>query len=154
MTGRAIRGRTLAPGRGAGPALVLDAPLSFWGGMDPTTGRLIDRRHPQSGADLTGRVMVMPSGRGSSSSSTVLAEAIRTGSAPAAIVLAEADPIIALGALVAAELYGRLVPVVVVTPADHARLRSGRPITVEAGSEGALIRPTGPPGPGRPGALR
>ncbi len=144
MTGRPIRGRTLAPGRGAGPALVLDAPLSFWGGMDPTTGRLIDRRHPQSGAHVTGRVLVMPSGRGSSSSSTVLAEAIRAGSAPAAIVLAEADPIISLGALIAAELYGRLVPVVLLAPADHGGLRSGDTLTVEAGAEGASIAVASP----------
>ena len=50
-----------------GPALVLDEPLSLWGGMDPATGELIDARHPQRGARLTGRVVVMPSARGSSS---------------------------------------------------------------------------------------
>lgn len=106
-------GRTLVAGRASGLALVLDAPLSFWGGIDPGTGELIDTHHPQCGASITGRVVVMPSGRGSSSSSYVLAESIRAGTAPAAIVLREPDGIVALGAIVARELYGTRIPVVV-----------------------------------------
>ena len=90
-------GRTLVPGTAEGRALVLDEPLSFWGGVDPETGDITDVRHPQHGASVTGRILVMPSGRGSSSSSSVLAESIRAGTAPAAIVLGEADPILALG---------------------------------------------------------
>lgn len=105
-------GRTLCPGAGEGAALVLDEPLSLWGGMDPATGELIDVHHPQHGARLTARVLVMPGGRGSSSSSSVLAEAIRLGTAPAAIVLRTPDAIVALGAIVADELYGRTCPVV------------------------------------------
>ena len=85
---------------------MLEEPLSFWGGLDPDTGTLIDTHHPQRGVVLTDRVLVMPSGRGSSSSSYVLAEAIRAGKAPAAIVLGEPDGIVALGAIVARELYG------------------------------------------------
>lgn len=108
--------RTLVPGDAEGEALVLEEPLSFWGGLDPATGRLIDAHHPQLGELVTGRVLVMPSGRGSSSSSSVLAEAIRAGTAPAAIVLFEPDPIVALGAIVARELYGTAVPVVVADP--------------------------------------
>ncbi|HEX6989949.1 MAG TPA: DUF126 domain-containing protein [Bacillota bacterium] len=94
----------------------LDEPLSFWGGLDPATGRIIDRRHPQHGLVVTGRVLLMPGGRGSSSSSTVLAEAIRLGTGPAAILLTERDAIIALGAMVAGELYGRVCPVVWISP--------------------------------------
>jgi predicted aconitase with swiveling domain len=105
--------RTLVPGEARGPALVLDEPLSFWGGVDPETGDIVDVHHPQRGENISGRVLVMPSGRGSSSSSSVLAEAIRAGTAPVAIVLLEPDPILALGAIVARELYGRTIPVVV-----------------------------------------
>lgn len=105
--------RVLVAGEASGVALVLDEPISFWGGLDPATGRLIDVHHPQAGEVVTGRVLVMPSGRGSSSSSSVLAEAIRAGTAPAAIVLREPDPIVALGSIVARELYGTRVPVVV-----------------------------------------
>jgi predicted aconitase with swiveling domain len=105
--------RTLVAGEGEGEALVLDEPLSVWGGIDPATGEIVDVHHPQLGANVAGRVLVMPSGRGSSSSSSVLAEAIRAGTAPTAIVLLETDPIVALGAIVARELYGASVPVVV-----------------------------------------
>ena len=105
--------RTLVAGEAAGPALVLDEPLSFWGGLDPSTGRVVEVGHPQHGRVVTNRVLVMPSGRGSSSSATVLAEVIRLGTGPAGIVLGEVDQIVAIGALVAAELYGTAVPVVV-----------------------------------------
>jgi uncharacterized protein len=107
-----MTGTTLAPGEAEGDTLVLDQPLSFWGGLDPASGRIVDPRHPQRGAIVTDRVLVMPSGRGSSSSSSVLAEAVRSGTAPAAIVLTEADPIVALGSIVARELYGRALPVI------------------------------------------
>jgi hypothetical protein len=122
---------TLVPGRGRGVVLVLDEPLSFWGGIDPATGDVIDVHHPQLGENVAGKVLVMPGGRGSSSSSSVLAEAIRAGTGPAAIVLLEPDPIVALGAIVARELYGASVPVV---HAPQAGLVTGRDaeITPEA----------------------
>jgi predicted aconitase with swiveling domain len=129
-------GRTLVAGTATGPALVLEEPLSFWGGIDPQTGEVVDVRHPQHGANVAGRILVMPSGRGSSSSSSVLAEAIRAGTAPAAIVLGEADPILALGAIVAHELYGKATPVVV---AKDPSLRTGRVTKVRASRETALI---------------
>lgn len=131
-------GRTLVPGEARGPALVLSEALSFWGGLDPATGAIIDVHHPQRGAVVTGTVLVMPGGRGSSSSSSVVAEAIRAGTAPAAIVLTEPDPIIALGAIVARELYGVAVPVLV---ADGAAIRSGEAIHVAAAASGAAIEP-------------
>lgn len=132
--------RTLAPGRARGQIVVLEAPLSFWGGMDPATGRVTDRHHPQHGIDLAGRVVVMPSGRGSSSSSSVLAEAIRAGTAPAAVVLGEPDPIVALGALVAAELYGRECPVIWLPRKEYRSLVSGMRAEVRADGDGARMR--------------
>ena len=107
-------GRALLEGRGSGVVLRLGEPLSFWGGLDPATGRIVDHRHPDFGASVTGRILAMPSGRGSSSSSSVLAEAIRAGTAPTGIVMAAPDGIVALGAIVAAELYSVVVPVIVV----------------------------------------
>jgi predicted aconitase with swiveling domain len=91
--------------------LTLDEPLSFWGGLDPHSGLIIDHNHPQRGQSIAGRVLQMPHGRGSSSSPTVLAEALRLGNGPSAIVLAEPDPMINLGALVAKLLYGVDCPV-------------------------------------------
>lgn len=143
--------RVLVQGSARGEAVLLEQPLSFWGGVDPGTGTVIDRRHPQAGVRLGGRVLVMPFGRGSSSSSTVLAEAIRLGTAPAAIVLMEPDPILALGAMVAQELYGRSLPIVVVPPDDYRRIRSGDTVTVDAGQDRAdplvwAVRLAGEPG--------
>ena len=119
-----------SPGTAAGPALVLEAPLSLWGGMDPRSGRLSDHHHPQLGATVTGRVLVMPSGRGSSSSSSVLAEAIRLGTAPLAILLAEPDEILVLGALVAEYLYGRTCPIVVLPGAARGAIATGDQVAV------------------------
>ena len=105
---------TLAPGVGQGSVLTLTEPLSFWGGVDAETGTIIDAAHPQLGAVIAGTVLVMPHSRGSSSASSVLAECIRAGTAPMAIVLHHRDPMMALGSLAAAELYpDRLCPVVV-----------------------------------------
>ena len=125
------RGRALVVAAGAGRALVLDEPLSFWGGLDAASGRIIDRRHPQAGEDVAGRVLVMPAGRGSSSSSSVLAEAIRLGTGPAAILLSRADEIIVLGALVVDLLYGATCPVVLLDEADCDRLRTGDAVAVD-----------------------
>lgn len=104
---------SLVPGQAEGPVLALGEPLSFWGGLDAATGRIIDRRHPQCGFTLGGTILLMPSGRGSSSGSSVLAEALRLGTGPSAIVLHRRDGIVAVGAMVAAELYGCSCPVVV-----------------------------------------
>jgi predicted aconitase with swiveling domain len=129
-----VRGRLIAPGRARAPALVLDEPLSLWGGLDPATGQVIELRHPQHGARVTGRVLVLPAARGSSSSASVLAEAIRAGTAPAAIVLGEPDLILALGAAVAEELYGVQIPILVLPAADLAAIQDGA--TVDIGPEG------------------
>jgi uncharacterized protein len=134
-----MSGRALVPGVARGEALVLHEALSFWGGMDPQTGRLVDPHHPQLGADLGGRVLLMPSGRGSSSSSSVLAEAVRLGTAPAAVVLLAPDPIVALGAVVAAELYGRDVPVLVLEPAAYGSIRSGDLVEIRVDGEDAVL---------------
>ena len=123
---------TLAPGRGGGTPLLLEEPLSFWGGLDPTTGRIIDRWHPKAGARVAGRVLMMPAGRGSSSGSATLAEAIRLGVGPAAILLLKRDAIVIVGALVAAELYGRLRPVALITAGDWARLGAAGRLEVRA----------------------
>lgn len=132
-----LEARVLVPGEGAGEVLKLDEPLSLWGGLDPRSGEVIDRRHPQCGANVRGTILVLPVGRGSSSASSVLLEAVRLGTAPAAIVTEEADSILALGATVARELYQRGPAVVVLSPAAYERLETGSHWRVEA--DGALV---------------
>jgi predicted aconitase with swiveling domain len=129
----------LVPGTGAGEVLALTEPVSFWGGVDAESGRIIDRRHPDHGTRLTGRVVVMTAGRGSSSASSVLAEAIRLGTAPAAIVLRSRDAILATGALVAASLYDRHCPILV-AESDAAFARIASASYVEIGPEGVVLR--------------
>lgn len=121
--------RAYTGGVASGTAIVLRAPLSLWGGLDSDTGNVIDRSHPDVGICLTGRVLVMEGGRGSSSSSAVLAEALRRGTAPAAFVLATPDPILTVGALVAEQLYGTVCPIVV---CDTGGLVSGARISITA----------------------
>jgi Uncharacterized conserved protein len=129
--GRGVKGRVLAAGTATARALVLREPLSLWGGMDPASGELIDAHHPQRGASLVGRVLVMAAVRGSSSASSVLAEAVRAGCAPAAILLGETDLILAVGAAVAEELYGVRLPVVVLPPAELAQIRDDALLRVD-----------------------
>jgi predicted aconitase with swiveling domain len=131
-----MRARLLAPGEASGTALVLAEPLSLWGGLDPATGELTDPHHPQRGASLADRVVVMPAARGSSSSSSVLAEAARAGVAPAAILLGEPDLILAVGAAVAEELYGMAIPVGVLPPEELASIPDGQ--RVDIGRDGAV----------------
>jgi predicted aconitase with swiveling domain len=131
-----LTARCLVEGEAEGIVAHWSIPLSFWGGLDAASGRVIDRSHPAFGAEIAGRVLAMPSGRGSSSASSVLAEAIRRGTAPAAIILTIADPIITVGAIVARKLYGRTCPVVVCDAADFARLSEGMRVRVIA-REGA-----------------
>jgi hypothetical protein len=130
---------TLTPGRGEGAPLLLAEPLSFWGGLDPTTGRIIDRWHPQAGARVAGCVLMMPAGRGSSSGSATLAEAIRLGVGPAAILLLKRDAIVIVGALVAAELYGRLHPVALIAAGDWARLAAAERLEVRTDTGATTI---------------
>jgi len=78
-----------------------------------------------------GRVLVMPAGRGSSSSASVLAEAVRSGVAPAAILLGAPDLILAIGAAVAEELYGVRIPVVALAPSGLRRISDGARLSVD-----------------------
>ena len=103
----------LVPGFARAEVLVLDEPLSFWGGLDVETGVIIDVHHPQFGDSVSAKVLVMPYARGSSSTANSLAEAIHRGTGPAGIVLKERDEIVVLGAVVPGELYGEWCPVVV-----------------------------------------
>lgn len=112
-------------GRAQGEVLVLEEPLSLWGGLDVATGEIIDKHHPQCGAVVTDKIVVMPFARGSSSTANSLAESIHRATGPAAIVLAEADEILVLGAIVAGELYGQWCPVIVADETTRAGLMTG-----------------------------
>jgi predicted aconitase with swiveling domain len=128
-----LAGTPLVDGKATGIALVTDTPLSFWGGVDPHTGEIIDRRHPLDGEVIADRILILPSGRGSCSASGVLLESILNGTAPAGIVVSEIDPIIGLGAILGDELLGRTVPVVLVAAAERERIASGQSVSILPG---------------------
>lgn len=125
-----ITGRVLNGGAAHGPVLVLTEPLSFWGAYDPRTGCIVDTHHPQSGQCLAGHVLLLPETRGSGGTPGGIAEAIRRGTAPLGIILITPDINLAIGAAVAARLYGNNCPVLTVTEAHYRQLTLARHIAI------------------------
>jgi predicted aconitase with swiveling domain len=136
-----IRGnfRTLVPGKAFGRVAALAVPLSLWGGLDLATGQISDVSHPDVGLSLKGKVLVMPGARGSSSSSSALVEAVRSGIAPAAIILSRVDPILVIGGLVASDLYGVQLPILLADDAAWAALPTDGELEVDAFDGGNAI---------------
>lgn len=126
-----VPGRSVASGSARGEALAADTPLSFWGGFDPETGVIIDRRHPLAGQLAAGRVLIIPSGRGSCSGSGVLLESIHNGTAPAAIITSRLDPVIGLGCILGDELYASHPPMVVIPDRNRRRIETGDLIEID-----------------------
>ncbi len=117
-----------------GDVLALTAPISFWGGVDPATGRIIAARHPERGANVGGRVLVLPGTIGSSSASSVLLELTRNGHAPAAILMPEPDAILLIGLLVAREMGWRSPPALRLPAATLATLAHGKAVIAGDGT--------------------
>lgn len=127
---------TIVPGTAEGPIIATGEALSFWGGVDPATSRVIDVHHPLHGVALAGGILLMPGSRGSCSGSGVLLDMALNGRAPAALVFSEAEDVLTLGALVAAEMFGRGLPVLRLAPDAFAFLaRAGTARIVD----GAII---------------
>jgi hypothetical protein len=126
-----IRARVLNAGAAGGETLILTEALSFWGGFDPLTGKIIDARHPQRGICITGRIVLLRESRGSGTAPGALAEAIRRGTAPSGIILIGPDVNLAIGAAVAARLYDRQCPVLSVAENDYRVLSEWRAIKID-----------------------
>lgn len=128
-----IAGRALVQGRGTGTLLHADEPISFWGGIEPDNGRVIDVKHPLLGQSVASRVLAIPNGRGSCTGSQVVLELILNGTAPAAILLREPDDIIALGAIVAEELFAKApLPIVSLGAVGFARAAASQHARIDA----------------------
>ena len=132
-----LQGRVVIRGQARGRALVSREPLSFWGGYDWQTGEIIDRRHELSGSIAKDRLLALPFTRGSSTTTAVLLEAIRAGTAPAAILTTDTDFFFALASVVAEELYANPLPLVALQEEDFARLRTDD--EVEVREDGQLM---------------
>ena len=156
----ALNGRSLVAGAAQGALLFADVGLSFWGGVDPYSGEIIDRHHPLSGEYLAGRVLAIPSGRGSCTGSSVLMELISNGHAPAALVLAEPDEILTLGVLVAQTIFERSLPVLCIGREAFDGLRGkafarveGTSVTVFEGSPDDIWQTVGAPTVATPASI-
>ncbi len=117
-----IRGRILNAGAASGPTLVLTEPVSFWGAFDPRLGEIVDVHHPQRGLPMAGKILLLPETRGSGGTPGGIAEAIRRQTGPIGIILITPDINLAIGASVAATLYGYACPVLSVNETDYATL--------------------------------
>ena len=120
-----IRGRSISRGRGSGPLLISPAPISFLSGVDPETGTIVEKGHPLQGKSIAGTVIAFPYGKGSTVGSYVLYAMSRNGHAPAAIVNAEAEAIIATGAIISG------IPMIDRTDIPLGRMRDGVRVTVD-----------------------
>lgn len=121
MTGYAV-----IPGRAKGDILATAEGLSFWGGVDPLTGLVIDAHHPLHGQSISGRVLVMPTTRGSCSGSGVMLDLALNGIAPAAFVFREAEDVVTLGAMIAARMFDRPIPVLRLEAASFAKAAAAK----------------------------
>jgi predicted aconitase with swiveling domain len=142
---RVIAGRAIVAGEAEGEALVTHDALSFWGGYDFQTGEIIDRHHPLAGVRAAGRILAVPFSKGSSTTTAVLLEAVRAGTAPAAIITTGVDAFFALASIVADVMYGKSFPVVALEADDFASLRTGEHLSLLR--DGSVIQR---PSPARP----
>ena len=133
-----ISGRAIVAGEADGEAPVTHDALSFWGGYDFHTGEIIDKHHPLAGVRASGRILAVPFSKGSSTTTAVLLEAVRAGTAPAAILTTGTDAFFALASIVADVMYGKSFPVISLDPGDFASLRTGEHLIIE--SSGVIRR--------------
>jgi hypothetical protein len=125
-----VIGRVIVAGEATGEALVTRHALSFWGGYDFHTGEIIDKHHPLAGTRAGGRIFAVPFSKGSSTTTAVLLEAVRAGTAPAAILTTGADAFFALASIVADVMYGKPFPVIALGGDDFASLVTGEHLCI------------------------
>lgn len=142
-----LQAQSIQSGLAKGPILATAEALSFWGGVDPATGRIIDVHHPLHGQTLTGSILMMPSSRGSCTGSGVLLDLALGGRGPAALIFSGDEDVLTLGALIAAEMFGCALPVLRLTPEAFAALatRPSAQITADRIEADGLSIPISPP---------
>ncbi len=126
-----VRGRGISKGNGSGPVLISTAPISFLSGVDPDTGIVVETGHPLCGKSISGTVLVFPYGKGSTVGSYVIYALVQNGRGPAAIINHEAEPIIAVGAIISG------VPMIDRVDTDTLGIKDGMMATVH-GDTGEL----------------
>ncbi|MEM1156592.1 MAG: DUF126 domain-containing protein [Pseudomonadota bacterium] len=114
MTSR-VQGLALVNGQASGPLLILDEPISFWGGVDPSSGEIIDRLHPQCGHSIRGTILLLPGTRGSTAGPGALLETLFNANGPSGVLLAQDDLVTLIGSTLIQSLQKTPPPVVKLT---------------------------------------
>jgi predicted aconitase with swiveling domain len=131
---RGIKLEVLVSGEATGPLLKLEESISFWGGLDPQSGKIIDVQHPDKGQCIKDTILMLPGIRGSTAASGALLECIHAGCGPSAIILAESDPTPMIAILVAQHIGLEAIPVYSLRHAgDMNTLKSGRLVVIRDG---------------------
>lgn len=125
-----LKGRIIYNGKGEGEALVTSQPISFYGGVDPTTGEVLEKGHELQGKSVKGKVLVFPTGKGSTVGSYTLYRLKKNGAAPAGIVNRECETVVAVGAIIS--------EIPCVDKIDISRLNTGDHVRVE--SETVIVK--------------
>jgi len=111
-------------GKAKGEALVSADGISFYGGVEPETGNVVEKGHPLEGKSVTGKILVFPTGKGSTVGSYTLYQMKKLGTAPAAIINGEIETIVAVGAIIA--------EIPCVDKIDIARIKTGDKLSMDA----------------------
>jgi hypothetical protein len=136
-----IKCNALLPGRTAGTVLASNMALSFWGGVDTATGKVIDPRHEWFERCLTGKILVFPFAKGSAGAPAILLELIRCRTSPAAIVNIEAEPLLISGPILGRHLYGSELPLVTVDPESFGLLQTGQYARIDTAEAAIRLSP-------------
>jgi uncharacterized protein len=118
-----LKGRIIYKGKAEGEALVTTMPISFYGGVDPNTGVVIEKDHELQGQSIKGKILVFPQGKGSTVGSYTLYRLKKNGAAPAAMINRETETIVAVGAIISEIPF--------VDKVDTAKLKTGAKVTIE-----------------------
>ena len=121
-----LKGRIIYKGKGEGEALVTSQPISFYGGVDPTTGEVLEKGHELQGKSVKGKVLVFPTGKGSTVGSYTLYRLKKNGVAPAGMVNRECETVVAVGAIIS--------EIPCVDKIDISRLKTGDHVQIESGT--------------------
>lgn len=120
-----LRGRVIWEGRAEGEALATSQPISFYGGVDPETGRIVEKGHELEGMQIADKILVFPHGKGSTVGSYILLRLKKRGLAPRAIINRRCEPIIAVGAIIAEMPCVDMVDISRISNGDHVKIRGG-----------------------------
>jgi len=132
-----INCKPLVAGYGRGKILVTHQSISFWGGVDPATGMIVDPRHELFEKSITGKVLAFPYGKGSAAAPLVFLELAKQGTAPAAIINLETDPLLVAGPIISKHFYSRTIPVVTLSGEQFPLLKNGMHAVID-GNKGKI----------------